>query len=128
MTYEQLVQVHLATVLPAFVIGTWLLANRKGSPLHRMLGRIYLVLMLVTALATLAMPAHVGPQWLGHFGFIHIFSLMVLYFVPAAWFAARRHNIKTHRNNMIGVYLGGIIIAGSFAFMPGRLLHNWVFG
>jgi len=128
MSYEQLVQVHLATVLPAFLIGTWLLANRKGSPLHRVLGRIYIALMVITALSTLAMPAHVGPQWLGHFGFIHIFSLMTLYFAPAAYFAARRHDIRTHRNNMIGLYLGGIIIAGSFAFMPGRLLHGWVFG
>ena len=93
-----------------------------------MLGRIYLVLMLVTALPTLAMPAHVGPQWLGHFGFIHIFSLMTLYFVPAAYFAARRHNVRTHRNNMIGVYPGGIIIAGSFAFMPSRLLRGRLFG
>ncbi len=128
MNYEQLVYAHLATVLPAFVIGTWLLANHKGTPLHRSLGRIYLVLMVITALSTLAMPAHVGPQWLGHFGFIHLFSLMTLYFAPSAYFAARRHDVRKHRGSMIGLYVGGILIAGAFAFMPGRLLHRWLFG
>jgi uncharacterized membrane protein len=34
--------------------------------------------------------------------------------------------VKSHRNNMIGLYVGGLIIAGSFAFMPGRLLHTWL--
>lgn len=84
--------------------------------------------MVISALSTLAMLAHVGPQWLGHFVFIPIFSLMTLYFAPAAYFAARRHDIRTHRNNMIGLYLGGIIIAESFAFMRGRLLRGWLFG
>jgi len=28
---------------------------------------------------------------------------------------------------MIGVYVGGILIAGTFALMPGRLLHEWLF-
>ena len=45
MSYEQLAYLHLATVVPAFAIGTWLLVRRKGSPSHRALGRVYLVLM-----------------------------------------------------------------------------------
>jgi uncharacterized membrane protein len=28
---------------------------------------------------------------------------------------------------MIGLYIGGILIAGSFAFMPGRLMNQWLF-
>ena len=45
MSYEQLAYLHLATVVPAFAIGTWLLVRRKGSPSHRALGRVYLVLI-----------------------------------------------------------------------------------
>lgn len=128
MTYHSLAYAHLATVLPAFLLGTFLLLCRKGTPLHRALGRCYLLLMLATGLITLAMPAHVGPQVLGHFGFIHLFSLVTLYCVPAAWLAARRGDVRTHRGNMIGLYVGGLLIAGSFALMPGRLLHSWLFG
>jgi uncharacterized membrane protein len=128
MTYIQLAYLHLATVLPAFAIGAFQLLRRKGTPSHKLLGKIYMVLMLVTGLITLAMPAEVGPRFLGHFGFIHAFSFLTLYSVPSAYFAIRRGNIKLHRANMIGLYVGGILIAGSFALAPGRMLHTWLFG
>jgi uncharacterized membrane protein len=127
MAYLQLAYWHLGTILPAFVIGTILLFLRKGTALHKTLGKIYMPLMLITAVITLFMPAVVGPRFFGHFGFIHAFSLLVLYSVPAAFINARRGNIPAHRGAMLGVYFGGILIAGSFAFMPGRLLHEWLF-
>ena len=126
MTYLQLAYLHLATVVPAFFLGSFLLLNRKGTPIHKLLGKLYMVLMILTASITLFMPAEVGPTLLAHFGFIHFFSFMVLYSVPAAYLAARNGRIKTHRGNMIGVYVGGILIAGAFAFSPGRLLHSWL--
>lgn len=128
MTYLQLAYLHLATIIPAFLIGTYLLLSRKGSPLHRQLGKAYMLLMLVTATITLFMEAEVGQRWLNHFGFIHLFSLTVFYCVPAAYIAARRGRVKTHMGNMVGLYIGGILIAGFFALQPGRLLHSWLFG
>jgi uncharacterized membrane protein len=128
MTYTQLAYLHLATVVPAFAIGAFQLFRRKGTASHKSLGKIYMVLMLATGLITLAMPAQVGPQLLNHFGFIHIFSLLALINVPAAYLAARRGDIKLHRANMISLYVGGILIAGAFAFSPGRMLHEWLFG
>lgn len=127
MTYLQLAYVHLATVFPAFLIATYLLFNRKGTPAHKLLGKIYMVLMLVTATFTLFMSAEVGPSLLGHFGFIHLFSALVFFSVPSAYFAARRGDIKTHKGRMVGLYIGGLLIAGSFAFMPGRLLYSLLF-
>ena len=128
MTYTQLAYLHLATVVPAFVIGAFQLFRRKGTPGHKLLGKIYMVLMLATGLITLAMPAEVGPRFLNHFGFIHAFSFLALYSVPAAYIAARRGNVRVHRANVIGLYVGGILIAGAFAFSPGRMLHEWLFG
>lgn len=127
MTHLQLSILHLATVLPAFFLGTWLMLRRKGTPLHRLLGKIYMGLMLLTALITLLIPARVGPQFFGHFGFIHGFSLLVLVMVPSAWVAVRRGQIVRHRRMMVGTYVGGLLIAGSFALMPGRLLNDWLF-
>jgi len=128
MTYLQLAYLHLGTVFPAFLIGTFLLLNRKGTPAHKVLGKIYMSLMLVTALVTLFMSAGVGPTLLGHFGFIHLFSFLVFYSVPTAYLALRAGNIKKHRDSMIGLYVGGILIAGGFTFVPGRLLHSWLIG
>jgi len=71
------------------------------------------------------MAAEVGPRLLGHFGFIHLFSFLVLYSVPSAYLAVRQSKIRVHKAYMLGVYIGGILIAGGFAFTPGRLLHTW---
>ena len=128
MSYSELALFHLVTVLPALFIGTYLMLGRKGTPRHRTLGKVYMLLMLVTAMITLLMPAQVGPTLFGHFGFLHSLSLVVLYCVPAALFAATAGNVRKHMANMIGVYVGGILIAGTFAFMPGRQLHAWLFG
>jgi uncharacterized membrane protein len=128
MTYTELAYLHLATIVPAFAIGAFQLIRRKGTSAHKLLGKIYMVLMLATGLITLAMPAHVGPRVLNHFGFIHLFSLLAIVNVPMAYIAARRGNIRAHRVAMLGLYFGGILIAGAFAFTPGRMLHAWLFG
>jgi uncharacterized membrane protein len=127
MQYHYLAYSHLATIVPAFLIGTYLLIRRKGTSNHKLLGKIYMVLMLVTATITLFMPAQVGPRVVGHFGYIHLFSVLVFWSVPMAFINARRGDVKGHRSSMIGLYVGGLLIAGSFAFMPGRLLHSWLF-
>ncbi len=128
MTYLQLAYLHLATVLPAFLIGSFMLLRRKGTPAHKMLGRIYLVLMITTATIALFMPARVGPTILGHFGLIHLLCVLAIYAVPQAYLAVRRGDIKTHRIAMIKLYVGAILIAGAIALAPGRLLNGWLFG
>lgn len=120
--------VHLFTILPAIAIGTFLMLSHKGNNFHRLLGKIYMVLMLITGVATLFMEAFIGPKLFGHFGFIHLFSVLTLYSVPQAYFAAKRHDVKEHRGAMVGLYVGGIIIAGIFAFMPGRTMYGLLFG
>lgn len=94
MSYLQLAYYHLASVFPAFFIGTYSLCSHKGTPIHKLLCKVYMVLMFVTALITLLMPAKVGARFLGHFGFIHLLSLSVIYSVPMAWLAARRRSIS----------------------------------
>ena len=128
MTYTQLAYLHLATVLPACFIGAFQLLGRKGTSIHKWFGKIYMLLMLGTGVITLTMPAKVGPQVFHHFGVIHIFSLMALLSVPFAYIAVRRGYIRAHRFAMLSLYIGGILIAGAFAFSPGRMLHKWLFG
>lgn len=127
MDYYTLMYVHLATVIPCFLIGFLLLIIKKGTPIHRKLGRVYMVLMLFTATVTLFMPAKVGPQFLDHFGWIHSFSFLTIYTVPTAYFAIKRGDVKSHQRKMILLYVGAIIIAGGFTLMPGRFLHDFLF-
>jgi uncharacterized membrane protein len=121
------IQVHLATVLPAFVIGTFLLfVSKKGAPHHRALGYIYLALMTITAAATLFIH-QVRPDGPMGFSLLHLFVPLTLFGVVGAIYGARTHNVRLHRNAMIGLYVGGLIIAGSLAFMPGRVMHKIFF-
>ena len=127
-SYTTLMYFHLATVVPCILLGPAQFFMKKGSPVHKTIGKVYMILMLITATITLFMPAQVGPTLANHFGFIHGFSLLALYSVPKAYFAARRGDLKSHQGSMIGLYVGGIIIAGGFTLAPGRFLHQFFFG
>src|SRR5215472_9600678 len=118
-------QLHLASVVPAFVIGTWqIFLSRKGSPHHRLWGAIYLALMMVTAISTFFIRT-INP---GGFSLIHLFIPLTLFSVAGALWFVRRGNIRGHRYAMLGLYFGGLLIAGSFTLLPGRLLHRVLFG
>lgn len=127
INYDTLMYLHLFTVVPCFFIGTLLLLIKKGTGIHKNFGRIYMVLMLITALITLFMPAQVGPRFLGHFGWIHSFSLLTIHAVPTAYIAIKKGNVRVHKRKMILRYFGAIIIAGGFTFVPGRYLHELLF-
>jgi uncharacterized membrane protein len=118
-------QLHLATVLPAVAIGTWqIFLSTKGALLHRTLGFVYLGLMTVTAATTFFIRSinH------GALSPIHLFIPLTLFGVAGALTSVRRGNISGHRRAMLGLYFGGILLAGAFAFLPGRLMHQVLFG
>jgi uncharacterized membrane protein len=118
------IKLHLATVLPAFVIGTWMISfSAKGAPLHRLFGFIYLALMSATAVASFFIRSSTGG-----FSLIHLFIPLTVWGVFTALWGVRTGNIKAHRNAMIGLYTGGILIAGVLTFLPGRRMHAVFFG
>jgi len=118
------VQIHLVSVLAAFVIGTWMIVRPKGTPPHKLLGRLFIVLLMVTAISTFWIHS------INRDGFspLHLLAVYVLLAVPYAWWHARRGNIRRHRNAMISLYVGGLWIAGLFTLLPGRILHRALFG
>lgn len=122
------IQLHLATVLAAALAGVFVLAQRKGTPLHRTLGWIYAGGMLVTGVATLFIPRPVAGPHLGPFGPLHLFSLFALTSVPTAIWAARQGKWALHGRLMASLFVGGVGIAGMGAFIPGRLMWRVFFG
>jgi len=123
------IQIHVATVVPAFVIGTYLIFfSHKGSPFHRGLGYVYLTLMTVTAITTLFIHALMPKGPFGGFSPIHLLVGLVLFGVVGALRGAWTHNIAMHKRAMLGVYIGGLLIAGALTFLPGRIMHAVVFG
>jgi len=130
MTFEPLlaaplaVRFHVATVLPAAVLGAVLLARPKGTPAHRLLGKIWLLLMVVTSFSTFFIH---DLKTVGTFSPIHLLSLYVIFGSVPAIRAARRGDIRAHRAHVAGMYFGGIVVAGLFTLVPGRVMGRMIF-
>jgi len=117
--------IHLMTALPALVIGAAILWRRKGTVGHKLWGRIYTVLMLITATASIFIGAPGSGIAGTGFSFIHIFTVMTFCSIPYAIWSIRKGKIDAHRGAMQGLYVG-LCVAGAFTLIPGRLLG--VFG
>lgn len=125
--YLFLMYSHIVTVVPCIFLGAYLFMRSKGTAGHKLLGKLYMILMLITASISLFMPANVGPQFLGHFGFIHAFSFLTLYSIPTAVLAIKRGDVRKHKIKLVILYLGAIVIAGGFTLAPGRYMNELFF-
>ena len=110
--------IHLAAVVPAVVIGVVQLASKKGTPLHKRLGWIWVASMIVAAGSSFwIMQLRQGAG----FSAIHLLSLWVLICLACAIWFIRRGNVRAHQRFMVGVMLG-VAGAGIGALTPGRFL------
>jgi uncharacterized membrane protein len=115
-----MIALHLSTALAALLVGAVVLSMRKGTALHRGLGRAWGALMLLTALSSF---------WItrdGQWSWIHLLSAWTLVSLASAIYAIRRGNLRAHRGFMVGTYLG-LLGAGAGALAPGRTLHFFFF-
>lgn len=118
------VQIHAAAVTPAALLGAYMLLRPKGTPLHRLLGRIWMALMVVTAISSFFI--HQINLFYG-FSPIHLLSIATLFGSWNAIAAARRGDIRLHKRIVTSLYFGGIVLAGLFTFVPGRIMHAVAF-
>ena len=119
------IQIHAFTAMAALVMGAVQLAAAKGTLPHRTVGWVWVALMFVVAASSLFI--HELRIW-GSWSPIHLLSIYVLITLPLAVLAAHRHARERHRRAMIGLFVGGLVIAGLFTFYPGRIMHTVLFG
>jgi len=119
------VQFHVATVVPAAILGALIFLRPKGTAIHRLLGKIWVMLMVSTSVSTFFI--HELRMFYG-FSPIHLLSAFTIYGCLQSIYFARRGDIRRHMRIMQSVYLGGIVIAGGFTFVPGRIMHEVAFG
>jgi uncharacterized membrane protein len=117
------VKIHVATVVPAALIGAVQLARPKGTTSHRALGYVFMVLMIVTAIA-----AFFVRSINGGFTPIHLFIPLTFFGVAGGLWRIRSGDVRGHRTSMISLYLGAIGIAGLLTLLPGRIMHTIFFG
>ena len=111
--------------MAAFVLGLVQFAAPKGTLPHRTIGFVWVALLATIAISSFWI--HSIRLW-GPFSPIHLISIFVLIMLPLAVLAAHRHDVRSHKRKMIGIFLGGLVIAGLFTFVPGRIMHAALFG
>ncbi|MEK8027564.1 MAG: hypothetical protein RLY78_1951 [Pseudomonadota bacterium] len=117
------VQIHLTCAVLALLLGPLALLARKGSPAHRGWGRIWVVAMVGASLSALAIR---DPRWAATGGLtpIHLLCVVALVGVAAGVRLALRGRIVAHRRTMLRTWVGACVVAGVFAFAPGRYLGD----
>src|SRR5215813_12131141 len=112
------IQIHAFAVIVAFAVGLVQLTAPKGTIPHRLIGWSWAMLMLTVAISSLFI--HTIRLW-GPRSPIHLLSILVLVTLPLAVRHARRHDVRRHRNAMTALFVGALVIAGFFTFLPGRI-------
>lgn len=118
------IKLHIFAALSALAIGTAILLQRKGSGLHKTLGWGWVFAMATTAVSSLWITELNGNVW----SFVHLLSGWTIIALPMAIFAIRSRKVEAHRRAMTGIFVGGLIVAGSLSFIPGRFMFEFFFG
>jgi uncharacterized membrane protein len=116
---------HAFAAFAALAIGGVQLALPKGTPRHRVMGYVWVALMLVIAISSFWIQQ---IRLIGPFSPIHLLSILVLVTVPLAAWHAHNHRVAKHRKVMMSLYVFALVGAGVFTLLPGRIMHAVVFG
>lgn len=119
---------HAGVALLASLLTAWMLLSPKGTPLHKVMGRIWSAMLLFIALssfwlrdgfgAAMGVPFGIGP--------IHLLSAITIVAVIGGIVAIRQGKVKQHVSQMVTV-CWALLIAGAFTLLPGRLMQQLAF-
>lgn len=116
------IQVHLVCATFAVIVGPAALWVRKRTPPHRVLGIAWIAAMTVTAMSSFWIHSGKIPAVAG-FSPIHMLSIATLLALGRGLWAITHGRVRQHRRIMQFTYIG-LLIAGAFAFLPGRFLGD----
>jgi uncharacterized membrane protein len=119
------IESHAFVAMAAFALGLIQLAAPKGTLPHKIMGWSWVVLMTVVAVSSLFINTICS---FGPFSAIHLLTLITLVGLFMGVRHARRDNIKAHAQAMMSLFIGSLVIAGAFTFLPGRIMHDVAFG
>lgn len=118
------IPLHAIAAMIAIILGGFQLIMKKGGILHRILGRVWLGLMLIVAFSSFFI--HKIELW-GAYSPIHLLSLWTIFSVGLAVYYVRVGNIRRHKQVMIAFYWLALILTGFFTLLPGRVMHQVLF-
>ena len=118
------IQVHAISAIFAFFIGPIIFYGRKGTRLHKLLGRLW-VLSMGLAIVSSAFIWQV--RLVGPFSPIHILTVLSGWGIISGVNAAIKGRIAQHEAAMKGLYFWALGAAGVFTFLPDRIMNRMFF-
>jgi uncharacterized membrane protein len=127
-----IVQVHAFGAMAAFILGVIQIVAPKGTLPHKSIGALWIAVMTVVAAtsAFILRPAAPGTPYLERLSVIHLFIPITAFGLVSGSMILLRGGprLKAHAWPFISVFIGGLIVAGALAFLPGRIMHEVAFG
>ena len=110
--------IHTTAILTAFFISFFIFYKPKGTALHKAMGRVFVISMLIGATSSFWIKSN------GNFSYIHILSVLTIYWLSKAiWVILFKPKnwLYIHASNMGSAYIG-ILIAGT-----GVIVRHYIF-
>jgi uncharacterized membrane protein len=120
-----IVQIHTYAAILALFLGGCVLWGKKGTFIHRNMGKVWVGLIVIVAVSSFWIN---GIRMFGPFSPIHLLSIYTLVSIFLAIKYAKQGRIQAHKETMKGTYFLGLVGAGFFTLVPGRILFQVIFG
>lgn len=125
------IQIHWVTVVLAFIFGLIIFSQKKGTGFHKTVGWLYVIAMAITVVSAFFIRNPDGitiAPGLSGFSVIHLFIPLTTIGIAGALVAIKTGNVRKHSRRMILTFIGALMIAGLFTFLPGRRMNEFFFG
>ena len=116
--------IHAIAAFAALGLGTAMFVRKKGTKSHKVIGRMFALLMALVALSAIFI-RNIND---GNFSFIHIFVVLTFTALFQTFYHIRNGNLAKHKSAVKGLFFGALLIPGFLSFLPGRLMWVTFFG
>ena len=118
------IKVHTLAASFALTLGPFIFTPKARGKLHKFLGYIWILAMATTAISSFFIHSF-KVIWI--FSPIHFLSIFILFGLCHAFWYIRNGNVIGHARTMLGMYWYGVLAAGIFTLLPGRMLNRAFF-
>jgi len=118
------IQLHVTAAALATVLSAAIIIVRRGTPTHKHVGRAWVAMLAIICISSFWITGMNGTRY----SWIHLLSIWTLLGLIGAVWAVRTGNIRIHKYAMLSTLIGALFGAGFFAFTPGRMMSDMVFG
>jgi uncharacterized membrane protein len=128
------IQLHAAAAVIGVPLALIQFAAPKGTLPHQTIGLVWMLLMAAVTISSafIIAPPVTGASYVDRLSFIHIFTITTATgLFGGAYYLTRRDRImfRRHWRPFLAIFIGGLLIAGYFAFaIEGRVMNEMFFG